>query len=603
MGNAGADRGLIAQLRLTLRMADADPKRWVVGTVAASIVLAALDTLGVAAMVPLTQLATGADTDSGVLAWVSGVAGTSDPSTLIPLVASFVALLFICKSIGAIAFRWWLLGRTTRISALASAELARRYALAPYAAHRARRMSELYRNINDATNQSASVLLGTVSICTDGLLLVAITLVLAFASPAVTFFAVILFAILVFGVQLLLRRRQYRIGEEIAATGLEAWQFLLPGLDGFREARLTGSANAFMDGFRAARLRRARAAREMGIISDAPRYLLEIGFVFAILGISLMLFSTTTIAEAITVLGVFAAASLRALPTLNRISGSLATVRTGRAGLEIVSSAMDELNAGGMHDEQPRGDAHYSGDIDLRDVGFRYADAQEFVLRGISLRIHHNQTTAFVGSSGAGKSTLLDLILGLLTPTEGNVEVGGRSIHDDLAAWYGELGVVPQDVFLLNASLTANIAFGVDPEKVELIRVEEVIRMAQLESLIAELPAGLDTVVGERGVRLSGGQRQRIGLARALYRRPSVLVLDEATSALDNLTEHEIATTLAGLQGSLTVLIVAHRLSTVRHADTVVFLKEGHVEAVGTFDEVRAENQDFARLVELGELG
>lgn len=602
MASSGSDRGLIPQLRLMLQMANADPRRWIIGTVAASAVLAALDTIGVAAMVPLTQLATGGDTDSGVLGWIADVVGTDDPSTLIPVVATFVAVVFIVKSTGAIAFRWWLLGRTTRISALAAAELARRYALAPYAAHRTRRMSELYRNINDATNQSASVLLGIVSVVTDGLVLVAITLVLAYASPSVTLFAVALFGLLVFGVQLALRRRQYRIGEEIAAAGLEAWQFLLPGLDGFREARLTGSANAFMDGFRQARLKRARAARVMGILADAPRYLLEIGFIFAILGISAILFTTTTPAEAITVLGVFAAASIRALPTMNRISGSLATIRTGRAGLTIVSTAVEELDAGGRHQERPRSESHYSGDIELNHLGFRYADAQEFVLRDITLRIGNNRTTAFVGSSGAGKSTLLDLILGLLSPTEGAVEVGGRSIEDDLAAWYGELGVVPQDVFLLNASLAANIAFGVDAERVDRARIEEVVRMAQLSALVAELPDGLDTVVGERGVRLSGGQRQRIGLARALYRRPSVLVLDEATSALDNLTEHEIAATLGQLQGSLTILIVAHRLSTVRHADSLVFLKEGHVEAEGTFEEVRAQSADFAHLVELGEL-
>ncbi|MGR0318704.1 ABC transporter ATP-binding protein [Agromyces sp. ZXT2-3] len=602
MARARVGGGLIAQLRLMLHMADVDPKRWLAGTVAASVVLAALDTLGVAAMVPLTQLATGGDLDTGALGWISDVVGTTDRSVLIPVVAMFVAVVFIVKSIGAIAFRWWLLGRTTRISALASAELALRYALAPYAEHRARRMSEIYRNINDATNQSASVLLGLVSIATDALVLVAITIVLAIASPAVTLFAVVLFALLVFGVQMSLRRRQYRIGEEVAAAGLASWQFLLPGLDGFREARLTGSSNAFMDGFRESRLRRARASREMGILSDAPRYLLEIGFVFAILGISAILFTTSTPAEAITVLGVFAAASLRALPTLNRISGSFATIRTGRAGLDIVSRAVAELDAGGRHDERPHSRERYGGDILLRDLGFRYPDAEDYVLREISLRIRHNATTAFVGSSGAGKSTLLDLVLGLLTPTEGTVEVGGRSIQDDLAAWYAELGVVPQDVFLLNDTMTANIAFGVPAEEVDRDRVDEVIRMAQLDALVADLPQGLDTMVGERGVRLSGGQRQRIGLARALYRRPSVLVLDEATSALDNLTEHEIAATLAKLQGSLTILIVAHRLSTVRHADTLVFLAEGRIEAEGTFDEVRALNADFARLVELGEL-
>jgi ABC-type multidrug transport system fused ATPase/permease subunit len=601
MSRSRRERSLTAQLRMMLHMAGAEPKRWLVGTVAASLVLAALDTIGVAAMVPLTQLFTG-DTDSWSVEWISQTLGTTELSTLIPVVAVFITLVFIVKSVGAIGFRWWLLGRTTRISALSSAELARRYALAPYADHRSRRISEVYRNINDATTQSASVLLGVVSLVSDVVVLAAIIVVLAYTSLAVTLFAVVLFGILVFGVQMLLRRRQYHIGEELAAAGLEAWQFLLPGLDGFREARLTSSANAFIDGFRAARMRRARAAQIMGILSDAPRYLLEIGFVVAILGISVILFTTMTPAEALTVLGVFAAASLRALPGLNRVAANLGTIRTGRAGLEIVSKAVDELDAGGVHEERPRSSELFSGDIVLRDLSFQYADSEEFVLRGISLDIRENRTTAFVGSSGAGKSTLLDIVLGLLRPTEGDVVVGGRLISDDLAGWYSELGVVPQDVFLLNDTLTTNIAFGVARDDIDPERVREVIRMAQLEGLVDELPEGLDTAVGERGVRLSGGQRQRIGLARALYRRPRVLVLDEATSALDNVTEHEIAKTLGALQGTVTILIVAHRLSTVRHADTLIFLKDGQVEAEGTFEEVRAQSADFARLVELGEL-
>lgn len=601
MARSRRDRSLTPQLRMMLDMAGADPTRWVLGTVVASLVLAALDTIGVAAMIPLTRLLTGS-TDTWLVEWLSERFGTTDLSTLIPIVAALITLVFILKSVGAIAFRWWLLGRTTRISALSSAELARRYTLAPYADHRARRTSEIYRNITDATIQASSVLLGSVSLVSDVVVLVAIVGVLAIVSPVVTLFAVVLFGLLVFGTQMLLRRRQYRIGEELAEAGLEAWQFLLPGLDGFREARLTSSANAFIDGFRAARMRGARLSRSMSILADAPRYLLEVGFVVAILGISVLLFATGTPAEALTVLGVFAAASLRALPGLNRVAANLATIRTGRAGLDIVARVVDELERGGMHDERPRSAESFEGDITIRDVGFRYPDSDEFVLRGISLEIRENRTTAFVGSSGAGKSTLLDIVLGLLRPTEGDIAVGGRSIGDDLAAWYAQLGVVPQDVFLVNDTLTRNIAFGVATEDVDVDRVREVIRMSQLEGLVAELPDGLETLVGERGVRLSGGQRQRIGLARALYRRPRVLVLDEATSALDNVTEHEIAKTLASLQGTLTIVIVAHRLSTVRHADTLVFLKDGKVEAEGTFGEVRAQSPDFARLVELGEL-
>ncbi|WES63882.1 ABC transporter ATP-binding protein [Microbacter sp. GSS18] len=602
MPRSSDEPGLIAQLRSMLEMAGARPLPWVSGIIAVSLILAALDTLGVAAMVPLTQLMTGASTDSGALKILADTFGTSDPAELIPIVALFVAGFFIAKSIAAIVFRWWLLGRTSKIAALSSTELLRRYVLAPYADHRARRMSEVYRSINEATNQSASVLLAIVGLATDILVLIAIGAVLAVAASSVTMLTILLFAITVVGIQRLLRRRQSRIGEEMAAASLEAWSFLIPGLDGFREARLTSSASAFVEGFRKARLRSAHAARQMGIVAEAPRYVLEIGFVVAILVISMVLFTTSDAATAFTVLGVFAAASVRAIPTLNRVTGNLTTMRVGRVGLGIFTRAASELAAGGTHDETPLSDERYHGDIAIRDVTFAYRDSDDPVLRNLSLTIAANHTTAFVGSSGAGKSTLVDLVLGLLEPTSGTIECGGRSILDDRAAWYSGLGVVPQDVFLINDTLLANIAFGVPAADADLERVHEVIRMAQLEDVVAGLPEGLDTKVGDRGVRLSGGQRQRVGLARALYRRPSVLVLDEATSALDNLTEHEIATTLEELKGTLTIVIVAHRLSTVRNADTLVFLQDGQISAKGRFDEVRRANEDFARLVKLGEL-
>ena len=602
MAREAGERRLRHQLGKLLALAGTNPKSWIPGVVVGSIGLALLDTLGVAAMAPLMQLITTGSADSGVLGAISDFFGTSSPQTLIPIVAGIVAGLFILKSVCALLFRWWILGRTTRISALASSNLMRLYILAPYADHRARRTSEIYRSVSDSTAQSTSVLLAVTALFTDGLVLVALAAVIAVVSPTVMVVTAVIFGVLVFGAQRALRNRQSHIGEEVSASALQSWQYLLPALDGFREARLTSSANAFADGYQAAKLRTAHAGRQLAIVSDAPRYLLEIGFVLAIIGISAVLSATTSPTMTLTVLGVFGAASIRALPTMNRVAASLSTIRTGRVGLDIVTSIADELREGGTHDERPRADIRYAGDISLRAVEFSYADAERPVLDGVSLDIAENRTTAFVGSSGAGKSTLLDLVLGLLQPTSGQIECGGRSIQDDLPTWYAGLGVVPQDVFLLNDTLAANIAFGVPATEVDQDRLAEVITTAQLEDVVADLPAGLDTVVGERGVRLSGGQRQRIGLARALYRRPRVLVLDEATSALDNATEHEIATTLRSLQGSVTILIVAHRLSTVRNADTLVFLKDGRIDEIGTFAHVRATSQDFARLVELGEL-
>ncbi len=602
MGTTADDPGMIAHLRLMLRMAGTRPAGWLTATIAVSIVLAVMDMLGVAAMVPLTQLATGTAGGSATISALEEMAGTTDPAILIPTIACVIALLFVVKSGATIAFKWWLIGRTSRISALSATELMRRYMLAPYADHRARRMSEVYRNVNDSTAQATSVLLSMLSLITDLLLLGGIVLVLAITAPLVTLMTVVIFACFVFGLQRALRHKQALIGEELADASLEAWNYLMPGLNGFREARLTSSAQQFVEGYKRARLRRAHAGRMLAIVSEAPRHALEIGFVLTIAGISIVLFNTGTPGQAVTVLGVFAAASLRGLPTLNRVAASMATIRANRAGLRIVSASVAELDTGGTHDERPTDGRRYSGDITLRDVTYRYPDAEEPVLHGVTLTIARHSTVAFVGSSGAGKSTLLDLILGLVSPTSGEVECGGRSVTDDPATWYASLGVVPQDVFLINDTLAANVAFGVQDQLIDRSRVAEVISMARLTDVVAQLPHGMETVVGERGVRLSGGQRQRLGLARAMYHRPAVLVLDEATSALDNMTEREITDTLADLHGQLTVIIVAHRLSTVRGADDLVFLKDGRINARGTFTEVRQSSEEFARLVELGDL-
>lgn len=595
------ERSLFQQLRDMLRIVGASPGGWVGTTVGVSAFLALLDMLGVAALIPLMDLISGSDADSGLLGMIAGIMGTTDPATLIPVVAGGIAVLFVGKSVLALLFRWWLFGRTTRVAADLATDLMRRYVLAPYMAHRSRRLSEVYRNINASTAQAASVLMAVVGSCTDLVMLVGIGVILALASPWVMLTVIVFFAGFVGGLQWLLRRRQSHVGEEFAAAALEAWQFLMPALDGFREARLTSSGAMFISGFHRARLREARASREMGILSEIPRYALEIAFVIAILAIAGYFF-TQDAAMAITVLSLFAAAAVRALPTLTRVSVSLGTIRQGRVGLRIVLGAIDELEGQGSHDESPRDVVRYSGDIVLKDVGFRYPDAAGHVFEHLSLAIQQTQTTAFVGSSGAGKSTLLDLILGLQDPTTGSITSGGRSTAEDRAGWYATLGVVPQEVFLTNDSVIANIAFGVDPAEIDESHVREVVAQAQLTDLIADMPDGLHTVVGERGVRLSGGQRQRLGLARALYRRPSVLVLDEATSALDNATEHQITQTLASLKGQLTIIIVAHRLSTVQSADHLVFLDDGQIKAQGTFEQLREHSVDFARLVSLGDL-
>jgi ABC-type multidrug transport system fused ATPase/permease subunit len=595
---------LISELRIIRGLIHGPVKGWIVLAILGSCVLAGLDTLGVAAMLPLMQLVTGANPGQGALGIVSSIVGTTDSQILIFTVALGVGLSFALKSLVSIGFRWWLLGHATRLEAVAATDLMRRYVLAPFWAHREREISVIHRNIASAVSQSfGQVVLGLIGMVADVLTLAAIGVVLLVISPLTTVFTVVLFSLLGWLVQRSLKTRHTQIGQAILQSDLDAWTALMPGVNGFREARLSSSAELFVSRFGKAKNDRAHANRLLSLVSELPKYILEIGFVLGIAGMALLLFATETPESALSILGVFAAAATRLLPTMNRVVATIGGIRSGRVGLGILAREVTSLDMAGYHSEDRKSIQPFFGNVVMDGVAFNFRDSESRVLDGISTTIAEGRTTAFVGSSGAGKSTLLDILLGLLEPTSGTVRCGGRNIFDDLPGWYEGLGVVPQDVYLLDDSVRNNIAFGQELEHVDSERLSEAIALAELTSLIAEMPEGLDTRLGERGVRLSGGQRQRIGIARALYRRPKILVLDEATSALDNATERRISDTIESLSGSMTIILVAHRLSTVKNADRVVFMSNGRIEAEGTFDEVQVHSPEFANLVALGKLG
>jgi ATP-binding cassette subfamily C protein len=235
--------------------------------------------------------------------------------------------------------------------------------------------------------------------------------------------------------------------------------------------------------------------------------------------------------------------------------------------------------------------------ICLDDVWFRYAGSDDYVLRGIELTIRKGESVAFVGPSGGGKSTLIDVILGILQPECGSVRADGADIREDLAAWQRIVGYVPQSPYLIDGTVRQNIALGLDDRDIDDLAVARVVAAASLEELVNSLAEGLNTNIGERGVRLSGGQRQRIAIARALYDGPQVLVMDEATSALDNLAEQGIMQAASSLKGQRTILLIAHRLSTVRNCDRVVFLCGGTITGVGTYESLLASHEEFRNMV------
>lgn len=305
---------------------------------------------------------------------------------------------------------------------------------------------------------------------------------------------------------------------------------------------------------------------------------------------------------------------IQLLPTMSALSAQIGAIRVGQAGLALTAETLrtgtvrdafsnaGELEAASDPEPAKSGTSGSTGTIDIQNLRFRYPDGHHDVLSGIDLSVPRGSSLALCGLSGSGKTTLVDIILGLLPPTSGRVQVGGTDVAQAGRAWHHQVAYVPQDVYIVDDTIAANIAFGEPQDEWDMNRIRRCVERARLDDVVREATQGLDTRLGEHGSLISGGQRQRIGIARALYRNPAVLVLDEATSALDNQTERQITSTIESLNGDITTILVAHRLSSVRNVDHLVFLEDGHISGRGTFDEVRNTCPGFARLVALGRL-
>ena len=280
-----------------------------------------------------------------------------------------------------------------------------------------------------------------------------------------------------------------------------------------------------------------------------------------------------------TTLGVFAMGAMRLLPSVNKISAYISTLLYSRAFVESVYTERQRMLAISKRksEENTVSDITFDKEISVEDLSFSYEEGVENVINNASFKIDKNTSVAFIGPSGAGKTTMVDIMLGVLKPQKGCVRVDGSNIADCMDAWHKKVGYIPQNIYLMDESLRRNIAFGVPESEIDDEKVWRVIREAQLENVVREMDNGLDTVIGEMGVRLSGGQRQRIGIARALYREPEILVLDEATSALDTETERAVMEAIDSLHGKMTLIIIAHRLSTIKNCDIVYEVKEGRV--------------------------
>jgi ABC-type multidrug transport system fused ATPase/permease subunit len=419
------------------------------------------------------------------------------------------------------------------------------------------------------------------------------------AEPYVALLATLIVSAAYALIYFVLRPYLTRIGRDRFAANRQRFQITQEMLSGIKEVKIRGLEYPYLKRYTDIARRFARRKATHAMLSQMPRHFLEAVAIAGIMAIVLMLLidARGDLSKVLPIVALYAFAGLRLLPTMQKIYANLASLRFGGVALDAIHTDLSEVKSSDLISRK-RGRLTLSDRIELKNISFTYPKAQCPALVDVSLTIPAKTTIGFVGSTGAGKTTLVDIILGLLEPQLGDVRIDGNRITaENVRDWHQAIGYVPQHIFLTDDSVAANIAFGVAAHKIDMHAIEQVSRMAELhEFIVEELPQGYATKVGERGVRLSGGQRQRIAIARALYHDPDVLVLDEATSALDNLTERAVMNAIRNLAHRKTILIIAHRLSTVRACDRLFLLEHGRVKVSGTYDELIKADQTFRQM-------
>ena len=460
------------------------------------------------------------------------------------------------------------------------------YLFQPWQFHLQRNPAQLTRNtIMEADAFLGTVMLPLLSILTESAILVGINLLLFMVEPIGTFVTMALFGLFAFCFYYFSRDRFLSWGNlRQLKQGLRL-QYIQEGLAGIKDSKLLGRENYFLNAYDIPNQEAAKSSRKNKDWSDLPRLGLEL---FGVVGLTVltlvMIGEAKCTTEIMTGLTVFAAAAFRLIPSINRILNGLQALRNGYPVLNLIYSELTELKS--KQPSAPHQPFLFKQNILLQQVSFAYEHTHIKTVDSINVSISYGEAVGFVGTSGAGKSTLVDIILGLLPPTMGQVKVDGVDIQSNVRAWQNNIGYVSQMTYLMDDTLRKNIAFGISDEDIDDAAVSSAINLAQLNDFVNSLSDGLNTMVGDRGIRLSGGQRQRIAIARALYHDPAVLVLDEATSSLDTATEQAVMESINALHGTKTLIIVAHRLSTVAHCDRLYRIESGKLVAEGSYEHV-----------------
>ena len=461
-----------------------------------------------------------------------------------------------------------------------STRLLETYMKEPYTFHLNKNIASLQRTIQEDTGRFMQVILYFMELATELVVCLVLGIYLLFVSKSITIIVVSLLVVFVGTFLACTRRYSNQLGRDNQVYQGKIYQWMNQALGGIKEIKILERDSFFVDEYQKYYAKFARGLRLSRTISILPKYLVE---AVAITGLLIAIIVKMTFGEAdlvyyIPQLTVFAVAAFRLMPCVGRINEYATNMLYAFPSVDLIYKDLVEIeDYVEKQDHEVAEKWNLKNAIEVKDVTYYYPDTEEPVIDGASLTIQKGKTVAFIGTSGAGKTTMVDIILGLLVPQKGVVMADEINVHEKPKTFHAQIGYIPQVIYLSDDTIRNNIAFGVKEAQIDEAAVQAAVEKAQLTEFINSLPHGLDTIVGDRGVRLSGGQRQRIGIARALYHDPEILVLDEATSALDNETESAVMEAIDHLQGLKTMIIIAHRLTTIRNVDKIYEVGEGKV--------------------------
>jgi len=572
--------------------------------VAMMFMMGILDMVGVASIVPfLAVVADPSRVDQNqYLRLVNEAMGFSDPRAFLV----FLGLVVFSVMVISLGFKALTLYAMARFSLMRSHSLSGRllgqYLHQPYVWFLGRNSAGIGKQIlSEVQHVVNSAIVPAMRLLAQSISLLFLLGFLVWVEPIVAFAAILLVGGAYFVIFISARRYLLRMGQVRLAANKARFQIAQEAMGGIKEVKIMSLEDSYLARFRSPSREMAISGSGIQVVGELPRHLLEaiaFGGVIAMI-VGLLYFGDGDLVDIVPTLGLFALAGLKMFPAVQQVYHCLIQLRSSAPTLDEIHRDLTESRSSAVNVPRSASRLIMEQGFALDDVHYTYPNAGRPALDGLCLSIKARTTVGIVGGTGAGKTTAVDVMLGLLSPQRGRLLVDGCEVTvDKLRAWQNNLGYVPQQIFLTDDTVAGNIAFGVPQDGIDMAMVERAARIANLHEFVSQdLPLGYLTKVGERGVRLSGGQRQRIGIARALYHDPAILILDEATSALDNITERAVIDAVHNLGHEKTIIMIAHRLTTVQGCDCIFLVENGRLAAQGTYDELVAGNAAFRKLV------